>query len=80
MQASPRDAGAIGAAIVGFYVLDNKRESLEDIAHLQKSVKTFNPNVNNHKLYDKYYVKFKKLYKHNPKILSQLTTISEGIE
>lgn len=74
---NPQDAGAYGAAIMGFYVLEKGEFSLAKMAHKQKAEKTFAPIVENQILYNKYYKVYKQLYGRNKKILSALTAITE---
>lgn len=75
---NPQDAGALGAAIMGFYAIGNKKYTLSEIAHMQKPQKTFVPDVETHSIYNRYYSVYKKLYNKNKNILSELTAISES--
>jgi len=68
---SPQNVGAVGACAicaVGLGVIPK----LEDIAKFIPVTKTFEPNMNNHLIYEKYYQTFKELYKSNKKLYKKL--------
>lgn len=76
---NPQNAGVYGAAILALYALGENNRSLVDVAHLQKAEKVFTPIEKNSKIYDKYYSIYKKIYRKNHKILSNLTKIRESV-
>jgi len=68
---SPQNVGAVGAcaiAAVGLGIIP----TLDDIYDYIPVDKTFVPNEENHKQYEKYYQVFKKLYKANKNIFKEL--------
>lgn len=74
----PQHAGAVGAAIVGFYKMNPTAGSLAEMAHRQKATKSFSPDPDRKQMYDRYYAVYKQLYRQNKKLLPALTRISEG--
>ena len=69
--ASPQNVGAMGAAAVtavGLGLID----SIDDVKNYIKPVKTYLPDMENNRKYQKYYQVFKMLYSTNRKIYSML--------
>lgn len=76
---NPQDAGAVGAALlasVGRGLFDN----IEQASELIKPSKTFVPNMENKRIYDKNYAVFKDLYKSNKKNFKNINKTDRGQE
>ena len=63
----PKDVGSVGAAMVAAVGL-GLADSLEKVKDFVPANACYTPNETNHKLYEKYYQAFKKLYKNNKEI------------
>jgi len=69
--ASPQNVGAVGAAAliaVGKKVIS----SLQEVKRLIPAVKTFQPDLENKKKYDKYFEIYKQIYKANKKLFKEM--------
>ena len=69
--ASPQNVGSVGAAAVvavGLGIIP----SLDCVKDFIPATETYEPNMENHRKYDKYYQTFKKLHKANSKIYKEL--------
>ena len=73
VPSQPHNAGAAGAAVVtavGLGVVKN----IESAKPLIKIEKTFEPDMKNHEIYNKYYSAYIKLYKTNRKLFKELNS------
>ena len=68
---NPQDVGAVGAACTAAAGL-GLVNSMQDIASLVPVEKSFEPNLENKKIYDSYFKVFKRLYRDNKANLAQL--------
>ena len=68
---NPQDVGAVGAACTAAAGL-GLVNSMQDIASLVPVEKSFEPNLENKKIYDSYFKVFKRLYRDNKATLAQL--------
>ena len=72
--ASPQNVGAVGAAAVtavGLGII----ESIESVQAFIPASATYEPDMGNHALYERYYQTFKKLYQANQKLYREIKEI-----
>ncbi len=70
---TPQNVGAMGAAVL-IAVGMGQCKSIEDAKKLIPVSKTFEPNMENKKIYDKYYEVYKTLYKNNKEAFAALNS------
>lgn len=80
VPAHPEDAGALGAAIVGYSAISENAESIEAVAKRIPARQTFYPNPENREIYDRIFAVYKKLYAKNKDILAELTQAAQRKE